>query len=195
MGETSRPKSWWRIWGNRLLKLLEPRKRPPAKVINYAVYHEQVIVVSGFIGGITFAGLVFILQSASFAHIAESSGAVIAFMKPFEPREYVSGLEVLLGGISFLCTFICIICAYIRSEQIEPEGQKKLYEFVDWCFTFAFVGFMIAIASIIFPFSPAGTGVLIGFAVAVTIIFGVIYAWARSLSPPPSTASAPDHLT
>lgn len=118
------------------------QRREKEKRERFQKHHEQSILVIGFMGAITFAGLVLILSNPDFIlHPITPSGEgnlgylqTLAFMLTF-----VSGLS----GITVVVNFLAL------SFELTEKGEERVYWMTFGLMLLVFVGFEICLTYIL----------------------------------------------
>lgn len=144
-------------------------------------YHEQSILVSGFLGGISLTALVIVLQ---YAHDIQSGISLTIWGEAY----YVI-LIAIFGGSSMAFIFSCVASMPIAGGVVKADGKRD--DFSGVTYALGLVGLLISVPMLIFSLSKAA-----GTAIAVFNIILFYYffraAEADDLAEEPSTTpSAP----
>ncbi|MGD0146128.1 MAG: hypothetical protein ABSB53_04665 [Nitrososphaerales archaeon] len=145
---------------------------------DYQSYHEQAIVVLGFLGAVMFAGLIFIIQSPTFYNQIGNSTLITASLH-ITRNWYNGAVEDLLAGISAVSALGCVISSHAVADKSAGLGRKKSrYEFVNFCFNLATAGFISTLILLLLPYSPLGTLVFFVF----VLVIGLRYRYTCAIA-------------
>jgi hypothetical protein len=126
-------------------------------------FHEQVLLVNGFLGGIAFTGLILVLTDPStFQPAIFKQWAVIYF--------YV--LIAILAGSSALCILASLAEMQLAGGMVLPGSSTELFGTITS--TLGLMGFGAALTMLIFPFTPTGAGLVFLMEVILWIVLGFI---------------------
>jgi hypothetical protein len=144
-----------------------------------APYAGQAVFVIGFIGGVSFATLAFVLQA--WQEFAKPANLVLFSLTG---RQFFDILTAALGATSAVSGVDSIILAGIASRDPTTNRTGKAVGLI--LLPFAIMGILIAIPLLVLPFSHVAFYTL---AVFDLILLGLLLV---SVSPPPSKGlSAP----
>lgn len=125
--------------------------------------HEQMIVVAGFLGGISFTALVLVLQSRlSFENPAWGVWA----------RPYFITLTSLIAGVSSLFISASVYGIAVAAGIRPPTGRHA--EFADNCFTYGFPGLLLVMPLLFAPIDVVAS-------VIILVIVVVLYVYPLRL--------------
>jgi hypothetical protein len=128
---------------------------------NNPTFDQQVLAALGFLGGIAFAGLVFILSTP------DSFRVPVGFLSA---NQYFGFLTTVLATASVFCIFSAVGLASVGSS--EPDLTKWSGPFSLICTLVGICALLIAIPLLLFPFTLYGAYV-ISVLEAILLIFAL----------------------
>jgi hypothetical protein len=134
-------------------------------------YHEQVILIMGFLGALLFAGLIFVIQSPSF--ITNSTTFTIAYVHLSKNSEeiYFQILITYLALVAGLSSITSIMSMRARTATFFTRRQMiRTYNLIDFCFALVFTLFMISFMLILIPIN-FWVGIAIGISLTLAHVF------------------------
>jgi uncharacterized membrane protein YdcZ (DUF606 family) len=132
-------------------------------------YHQQVILIVGFIGGLVFAGLVLVVGNPAFI-LGSSEPAILA-----SPKAYLNFVAAWLAFTSGLSGITVVMSLRALSMKFRSwKGHRRMYSMVDLLTGAVFVFFEASLAFILAPVNEVVSLVLF---VLLAIIFAATTAW------------------
>jgi threonine/homoserine/homoserine lactone efflux protein len=126
---------------------LERDKEEADRLKRIEAFHEQVILIVGFLGGVVFAGLVLVVGNPDFilnAKIVGFSGGT-----PSEYLQFASGFLAFLSG---LCAITVMISLSALSQKFNSmRGRRLLWKYIDWTVGVILALFIGALLLIVWP--------------------------------------------
>ena len=115
-------------------------------------FHENVILIIGFLGAIVFAGLVLIIQSPNFIlHNPNFNGTGTAFSRT--PTEYFDTLVWTLAITVELSAILVIASLAILAEPFRTKGFRFAREVIEILTIIVFFMFLFSVYLILIPVS------------------------------------------
>jgi hypothetical protein len=145
-------------------------------------FHQQGILIMGFLGGIAFAGLVLVISAKTTLESPQASQTVIS--NGFKSADqYFNVLLVLLAIISVLSFYGSFAMLQVGSGRVSGKGET----FFDWlalaCMLGTMFGLMLLLYYLLLPFTVDGArdllGVELGLGLIVLIGLGVSSKWPK----------------
>jgi len=126
-------------------------------------FHQQVLLVNGFLGGIAFTGLILVLTDPNnFQPAIFKQYAVI----------YFYFLIAILAGSSALCVLSSLAEMQIAGGMVLPGSSTEWFGTLTS--TFGFMGFGLALPMLIFPFTIVGASVVLLMEATLWVLLGLI---------------------
>jgi hypothetical protein len=114
--------------------------------------HEQLILISGFLGGLAFTSLVFLQQYADAIESGIDHGIL--------GEAYYVLLIIVLAGSSVASIFSCLASLPIAGKRIGPGGKREDYAI--YCFFIGLSGLVVSVPMLLFSLSKvAGIAVFV----------------------------------
>ena len=122
-------------------------------------YHEQIVLVMGFLGSVTFAALVLVIQAKQTFDVS----ADFAFWYLPSP-EYFEVLVMLLASTGFLM----IIGSFASARVVALEEDLKwLRRFAETCIFLSLLSLLIVLPMLILPVIPYPQNQFVGLLFAI----------------------------